>query len=379
MKLTCDYHSGKAVLRFGEIEVFVSCDHPDHAPPKVFDFALFAGTALGLQHAADIEVDLPVSRRAVDHLDEILDAYQCWCYGRIPRPRIVASTIVEDDALDADGPYRGLFLSGGVDSVYSLVSGRPTPDPTHAVLIHGIDYLETSERAFDELRPRVERICEKAGLTLVEMRTDIRTAGRIRYEAVNTLVLAMCAHVLGERFRSVALSADNSQYEEYVMLPWSNSFLGQRLSGGGLRVEYGGHDVTKFRKVERIVADGRFVEDLSICWADQTKGTNCGKCGKCLHARATLELLGVDTTDLFDDHPDIVTELRKLRTPRRVLSAEGFFLRFLDLHNACPPGELKDVLADLARRGYHAARRESNPSRKHGLLSRLLWRLTDAL
>lgn len=370
--LECDYSDGTAVLRFGGRAARLFCDHPEHRPPEVYDFALIAAALLGMQHSTDVLLDRPVTATAVENVEAILDAFECWRFGDIRRPRLELPQIVGDGALPERGPHRALCFSGGVDSTYTLISDREQPAFSHGLLVHGTDYRAEDAVAFRDLRSYVERMGAKASIEPIVVETDFLATMGPRIELFSGMIYAMCGHFLGKRFASVAFSADHSHMQEYVPLPYNNSYVCNRLSGGAFGFDFRGIEVSRTRKLEAIAEDGRYLRDLKVCWADRSSGRNCGKCSKCLDTRAGLAILGVDDAGMFDAYPDLVASLGRLKFPKTPIEAALAFVRTQDLHHHCPPGPLKDALYARASRLFEEAPIAEFPTRKRHTLSRWL-------
>lgn len=356
MLLDCQYNDGTAKLKFDECELFITCDHDAHTAPVVYDFVLFAAVIIGMTKGVDIELNLPVSRCAYDNITKLQRAFSCWRLRNVRECKIKCFNIVENHTFSNIQPFNATCLSGGIDSIHALLTNQARMKITHGLLVHGVNYRLHETKGFGELYERVSRICRKAGIEPIVVKTNFLKFP-FRRNIFYLIVFAMAMHYLGRNFSSVAIASDYTLYQDFIRFPYcSNKFIGDLLSGAVTKVEYCGYELDRLEKAEKIIADGRFVEDLSVCNTDTSTGGNCGKCAKCIRTRLGLEFLGADTSKVFNDLSDPLKILKSLSIPTYEVKARGFYINFYELLNRCTDEKLKNTLQDIVERSYLASK-----------------------
>mgnify|MGYP000847658530 CR=1 FL=1 len=212
----------------------------------------------------------------------------------------------------------GIFLSGGVDSMYSLMElterlplGHPLR-PTFAVLI---DYREASlsdaqaHSRFDESFQRCQRIADSVGIELAWVRTNLRAlrlGGDFWTRRYHGAMLASIAHFLsgtGGRFYIASSSSKGAD------VPWgSHPMLDPLYSSCRMEICHHGVELSKFDKIGELVKANEMIQHLQVCTAKTDTGTNCGRCKKCLRTKLYLAVNGADWALSAFDYESISRE-----------------------------------------------------------------------
>jgi hypothetical protein len=230
-------------------------------------------------------------------------------------PRAAPSPTVAPTAGPAAG-LRAAFFSGGADSTYTALAGAGRLDGAapwidELLVIEGFDARLRDRRRLKAIRATAAASAAAIGLPLHVVRTNLRDTRW--HEADWALVahgalLAGIAHALGRRLRTAWIAASVSGGDD---APWgSHPATDERLSSATLAVRqhgFGLERIEKFRAIARV--PGAF-ESLRVCWVSRS-GENCGRCPKCVLARAMVDVLaGPEVARALPRAPDFLARLR---------------------------------------------------------------------
>jgi hypothetical protein len=207
----------------------------------------------------------------------------------------------------APGRKSALFLSGGVDSLFTLAENRrdyPAGHPramSRAIFVRGLmmPFEETRERADDIDRralPRVAQLASAAGLSLSSVRTNLGLALEDYRDYAHMWagpVLAAIAHLFSARDARVSIAASHDVI--HGLIPWgTDPLLETRLSTAATEIEHSGIHATRFDKIREISRWGAALETLVVCGESPVPGAypNCGRCEKCVRTRLGLLATG---------------------------------------------------------------------------------------
>jgi hypothetical protein len=192
------------------------------------------------------------------------------------------------------GPDRrgvGLFFSGGLDSMYSLLKHRD--EITHAVFVHGCDVPLANRGHRAAVSARLRQAADRFGVRLVEVETDL-LAFSDRYVHwgyhFHGSALAGIGMMLCGVLRKVYIA---SSYRYSSMVPWGSTFVTDPLwSSPRLEVVNDGGEQNRVGKTRVIAECAAALEHLRVCFENPEGGYNCGRCEKCYRTMATLRLCG---------------------------------------------------------------------------------------
>lgn len=197
------------------------------------------------------------------------------------------------------GSGRGLFLSRGVDSMYSLVRSvqGEIPGFTHLLGVADLDHW-VSPAAREGSFHRTRLVARDVGLPLIRLTTNARAlldpiADWLR---AHGSVFSSCALLVGPLLRSATLAASFS-------LPYAESWRShpdiEMWSSETTTIQHDGDDTSRPDKVVRLTQEPDLLRKIKVCWVADTAG-NCGRCPKCLLTMTILDVLGVLEPGSFD-------------------------------------------------------------------------------
>ena len=214
------------------------------------------------------------------------------------------------------GTRRAAFFSGGVDSTYTALAGAGRLDGRapwidELVFVEGFDVRLRARAGLAVARHVAAASAARLGLPLHVVRTNLRDTRW--HEADWALVahgalLAGIAHALGRRLHTAWIAASVSGGDD---APWgSHPATDERLSAATLAVRQHGFGVERIEKLRAIASVPGALDRLRVCWVSRA-GDNCGRCVKCVQARAMIDALaGPDAAPALPRAPDFLARLR---------------------------------------------------------------------
>ncbi len=198
----------------------------------------------------------------------------------------------------------GLFLSGGVDSLYSLRANRlrvPTDHPASirdGILIDGYDINRNlyghQPESFQRAVATMRDLSAETGVTLIPVATNLRHLNsglwfwtQWYYAAALTAV----AHVFSRRLTSV-LFASASDWQAQRG-PWaSTAATDHNFSSCDVQILHDGLWVSRLEKLRVLTDWPSALQNLRVCTANAPGLLNCGRCEKCIRTMTALLALG---------------------------------------------------------------------------------------
>jgi hypothetical protein len=240
-------------------------------------------------------VSRPTDALLVRGLREIMAIWRSWFVEMQAVPLVVPD--MREGANPGEGARRtGLFLSGGVDSLFSLYwNERADPGslPADDVLaLHGFDIPLERENEFQRHVRAIRDVAAAAGKTVVTVRTNVRQT-RLRQvpwgKLAHGCVLAGAGFALEGRFRRLIIASANP-YER--LEPWgTHPLTDPLLSSQRTQVFHDGAAFMRWEKLGFLSGFDVAMSSLHVCFRDGSDA-NCGRCEKCLRNMIVLEVLG---------------------------------------------------------------------------------------
>lgn len=207
-------------------------------------------------------------------------------------------------------PRSALFLSGGIDSLFSLVSHRvdiPLDHPgafRDALILEGFGFFPPdTDRAKDVGRrssDAARRFAADAGLDTLPITTNLRELEpdfglfSTRYFG---LMLAASAHALAPRLTRAVVAAD---LEVAHLFPWgSHPLLYLLADSSALEIWESGGEHSRLEKTRFLAQRPEMLAHIVVCQEGPLSGDapNCGQCEKCVRTLASLIVAGVPERD----------------------------------------------------------------------------------
>jgi len=239
-----------------------------------------------------------------DGLRTAVNLFTVWHGLRQPALRLECRT--ESEPQLQGSPRAACFLSGGVDSLFTLRKNRREVAASHpasiqdAILVYGFDmgYSEGLEHisSFDLARQALQDVARDASVQIVPVYTNIRHLcedGGFWIYWYFGAALASVGHALAGRISRVSIASSSifDRAEDMALAHGSHPALDPLYSSYNLRVLHDGARFSRLDKVRAIADWGVAMKGLRVCTRNLEGVLNCGRCEKCV--RTLLELLAV--------------------------------------------------------------------------------------
>lgn len=296
----------------------VSAALADGLDPSAGDAFLAAFLPLAHALGEPLDVDAPVDPTLLAGAAGVPAVWHRW-YGVGADVVLRAPSKAETKPATAGGPAgtrRAAFFSGGVDSTYTALAGAGRLDGEAPWLdelwfVEGFDVRLRARAGLAAARRAAEGAAAAMGLPLHVVRTNLRDTRW--HEADWALVahgalLAGIAHALGRRLGTAWIAASVSGGDD---APWgSHPLTDERLSSATLAVRQHGYGVERIEKLRAVASVPGALDHLRVCWVSRA-GDNCGRCVKCVQARAMVDALaGPDVAPALPRAADFLARLR---------------------------------------------------------------------
>ena len=207
-------------------------------------------------------------------------------------------------------PQGAMFLSGGVDSLHTLLINRRLyqhDDPAYirtAIVIHGFDIgkrpRDLEQARFQMLLARLAPIAAETGLTLVPCRTNLRhlpsPLGFWGYRH-NGAALAAAGHATMAGSGHILIASGNGVANDGPL--GSHPAIDGLFSSQLLTVVHDGARFSRLDKIRDLAQWPAALGALRVCSSPLGEQANCGRCEKCLRTRLELLAAGVEWTEAF--------------------------------------------------------------------------------
>ena len=269
--------------------------------------AFFFWPAMAMGARLELEAPLPGSLK--ENMDVLAEIYTTWYPREFPSRVVVLAPAGPETEHRAPG--HGLFFSGGVDSTYSLL--RHQSSISALVFVVGFDIPIRNEGLAGEVSSMMRRAAGRFGLPLIEVSTDVREFSDAHAHWGSHYcgaAMAGVAHLLAREFGTMIIPGTLDWKDQAPF--GTHPFTDPKWSSRSLVLSHDSCDVDRLEKMRTIVADGRGLEHLRVCWRNPDNAYNCCRCEKCLRALANLRALGaLGAARTFPIHPSL-DDLRAL-------------------------------------------------------------------
>ncbi|MBN2138258.1 MAG: hypothetical protein JW720_10655 [Sedimentisphaerales bacterium] len=267
---------------------------------------------------ARLAVEGRICPELANGLNDAMHWLSCWSGFKIKPLKVEAE--VREKAQSCNKEQRsGSFISGGVDSMFSLRMNQLHVPPSHphsikdGIFVRGFDIGYNEDDAQDEIYKRafaaLSDVIADTNVNMIPLQTNIRHLDSgipIWVYQFHGAALASAAHALCARLSRVSIA---STYDINNLKPWgSHPLLDTNYSSHECRILHDGVRFSRFDKV-RVLADWDVgIRNLRVCTQRPAGSLNCGRCEKCV--RTLLELAALNMLDKATcfDESDLTSE-----------------------------------------------------------------------
>jgi len=267
--------------------------------------AFLVGTIMAAMWMGEkrLKIEATVDRQLAARLSLAMRLIAHW-WGRDIHPLAIEANSFQTPPPVEPVGQTGIFLSGGVDSLSSLIWNTdqyPIGHPkrvTVAFFVYGLDVGDPNKTArhdiFENGQQKLTSICHSLGVELVPIEVNLRSLcpdWQLYATWQFGSLLAAIAHASGNRLRQVIIASD---YQLEILAPrGSHPWLNNYYSSDSLSVISGDSEqFTRMQRVHLLSEHPATLDALRVCWMMKEipiGAVNCGKCEKCLRTR--LEIL----------------------------------------------------------------------------------------
>jgi hypothetical protein len=248
---------------------------------------------LAYELQTDIHISGKIDQLLAKNLHSINVVFNNW----FKTNHCVQISALETLRLQRNTPQRrGLFFSGGVDSMFSLFDAEqagPESSIAELLCVWGFDVPLSEPIVFSKLQGTLEKVARSLGKVFTPVITNLRTLGEPYQHQWGSkghgAALAAMAHMLSPTFTEVRIA---SSFDYGNLLPWGSHPLTDPLySASNLAISHDGAAWTRVEKTALLAQSDLALLSIHVCTKTDS-AHNCSRCSKCTRTMLTLDILG---------------------------------------------------------------------------------------
>ena len=260
---------------------------------------LLAGLVAAMRAGLPLEADAPVDRGTLRNLQVWQAAFSGW------RPLLMSHVPIRAPLAEEQPPSPGVLtaFSGGADSHYTLVKAPAEGSALKAgALVHGFDIPLADEGAYARAHARVQHTLSARGLLTHRIRTNVRSLDRAYHlswqHETHGPYLAAALSCLEPWYGTAIIPS--SYGHDYPVIPWGSNVLTDAYLGGDRqKVVHHGAEIMRIEKLIALAREKDFAESARVCYINDQKDLNCGRCYKCVVLQVVFWVYGVSQPAAF--------------------------------------------------------------------------------
>jgi hypothetical protein len=245
--------------------------------------------------------------------------WKCWH----PHLHVISIDAEVVDTKRHECPERtAVFFSGGVDSFFTLLWHSDNNNSSKRfhindlLCIWGFDVPLSNQKAFFQMRERLEKVAFSFDKELIDIATNLRDT---RWQKTDWGYLSHgCALVsvalsLEKRFSKILIGSTGG-YKD--LNPWGSHIITDPLLSTSMtEIIHDGAFFNRVQKTEFVAKSEVALKSLRVCWKSRSD-ENCCACNKCYRTMITLELLGeLDRCSTFNISKVDIGKVEKVYSP----------------------------------------------------------------
>lgn len=289
-----------AVGRLAPRRIWFEVETPDSRLPErdARPFVL-ASLVAAMRAGLPLVADAPLDRVTRRNLQLWQGAFAAW------RPALMSRIEIRAPEAGPGTPAKGRVtaFSGGADSHFTLARARAEGIPLDAgLMVQGFDIPLGDDDAFARAFARVRGTLGGHEVRALRARTNVRELDRAchlswQHETHGPYLAATLA-CLQPWYGSAVIPS--SFGHEHPVLPWASNALTDPLLGGELQeVLHHGGEWLRVDKMLHLSQDPDFARNARVCYLNDSKDANCGRCYKCATLQVAFWVSGVPRPGAF--------------------------------------------------------------------------------
>ncbi len=234
------------------------------------------------------------SKSVIDNLTVFSRIWNKWRPEVYKNIKILAEEISDDYRPNDNETI--MSFSGGLDASYSLYKYKTGRDDrfkyniTHAVMFLGADIPLNELQQYDIAFNSAKIMTEDVGVTLIPIKTNVREFEHDwSFEFMPAMVGGMC--LFSKKF-SKCIIANGDSALRYNKIAGSHIAVDPWLSNDTMKVISDGIEHDRTQRAEFVKDWDACLENLRVCWRNEDKSKNCGKCEKCIRTKLNFLVNG---------------------------------------------------------------------------------------
>lgn len=236
------------------------------------------------------------SKSVIDNLAVFSRIWNKWRPEIYKNIKIIAEEVSDDYRPDNNDAI--MSFSGGLDASYSLYKYKTGKDDrfkyniTHAVMFLGADIPLNEEEQYEIAFKSAKVMTDDVGVTLIPIKTNVREFEHDwSFEFMPAMVGGMC--MFGKKF-SNCIIANGDDALRYNKLAGSHIAADPWLSSDTMKVVSDGIEHNRTQRAGLVKDWLACLENLRVCWRNEDKSKNCGKCEKCIRTKLNFLVNGCE-------------------------------------------------------------------------------------
>jgi hypothetical protein len=275
---------GSCEIRHDGLVIELRVETP--VPPANNDWTLPAALPLAMALGCEVQFEHSISPLMLESVPTIQNIFTAFTNSKWKRVNVTANP---SPASGQPNQNVGLFFSGGVDSLYSLIKNQDSI--THLVLVHGFDIRLDQTELFSLTEGAARRVAKHFDKELIIVRTNLRDFSNpyADWGMYHGAALAMAGLALAPLLGKCIIAATYCYPE--LQRRGSHPLLDPLWSSETMRFVHDGLEASRTQKLAMLAGNEVAMSVLRVCWSTEEE-YNCGHCEKCLRTMTALLALG---------------------------------------------------------------------------------------
>ena len=237
-----------------------------------------------------------VSQSLIDNIEMFSAIWSIWCPEQYKPIKIVPEKIVSIVRTPDENKLISAF-SGGLDAAYTAykyknnLNGVRKYDLDAAVMIHGADIPLAETQQFNDAFKHAKNMTDDLKIELIPAQTNYREYSdnwSFEFGSVISGVLSL----FSKKYAAGAASDDSVHHFE---TPWGmNPISDWYLKSDVFNFISDGHNHSRTERAQFVSKWQACLDNLRVCWRNEDKSKNCGKCEKCVRTKLNFMAVGVN-------------------------------------------------------------------------------------
>lgn len=248
-----------------------------------------------MEKGGNFEIMGNVSKSVLANMTMFCRIWNIWCPDKYKPITITAQEIADD--YRPNNKRMITAFSGGLDAAYTTYKYAKNLDKDFtyqvdkSVMLFGADIPLSEREQFETAFNNAKKMTSDLGVELIPVETNYREGTKDWSYKFGSVILATLEFFSRTYFYGAA--SDDSVH--HYALPWGmNPITDQYLTSDTFRFISDGHEHSRTERAAFIKDWKVGLENLRVCWRNDDKSKNCGKCEKCVRTKLNFMAVGVN-------------------------------------------------------------------------------------